>query len=1120
MWSSSFESGLIDALNYQGIDEILEQLRKVQAKRHRVHVLVHLAQFVLVIAAVMLAMPMVGCFDGQPPFVLRWGLACGTLIACLISLIRIVQSIFWRQAPEQTARFVESQINTLDNHLINSVLLSGDVQQASPELVQKNIHEALDVTRQANLAASVSPRPAQRWWCAALLGALAVIAAAAAFPRSMQRGLAAVLTPWDYVRHFNQSGHARITPGDTTVLSGQNVNIVASIENPQADQFSARELSLQLAKLKPRILINGQDQPLALLAGDNNSTFTTSLTEVRSPIQYAVVIGDNRWPEDRPWFKINVVESIELEKMALTITPPAYTRLEPIEKSDFDGNISAPQQSKVRLSIKLDQPVAQVSFENRQGELTPMQAAEDGRSYHVDRIVDTDTEYRLVLRDEQGRAMQQFPAHENASSPSVTNGYYKIHARKDLPPQIRFLHPGQDITAAPGQSVRVKLHASDDYPLAWISLHSSPKGTLPEELTRWSISDRKKATVQYELKVPADLPDDGSVVLEYFAQASDTRRIDAQNMGPQTSRSRVFRINVQNAAELSQKASDQYEQIRKKLLEILNLQISERVRTSICWTKHTELSSIHQTAGQIVRGQVDIHKAMTDLLAKHEFTQNLVALQQELRQLTSTETSTAIQQAHILTALAQIDNRNKSCHTLAATQNRIIASLQSMLAIMPELADKPRQQGPQPEDLPQDIADKLRKLQNQLKEFQTAQNKAIEATERLAKTPLDNFQPEDLKSLQELQASQDRWEKFLNEAFTDFSKLAEQDYSNPALLKELLSVKCDVTMVKDALSSGATEIATAAESNSLENAKTLTANIEKWLPGKPDREKWDMESAPEQENTEMPELPSELEDIVGDLLEEEEDLFEEMQDISSSYADSLDKGAGWDAMDGPISNMNAQGVTGNQLPNSNEIQGRSGEGRQGKASGEHVEDKAVGKGGRRTPTRLSHDPFQKGQIDDRSKEPPGGATGGGKLSGAGAEGLEGPVPPELQKQLKRLAGKQAALINKAERIRTRFQPTDHTNLKLFKAITLMNRVQNDLKQNRYTNALRARKQVLSALGDTAMLVSGEVTVQADTSQTMPKHVKEDIADAMNGTLPEEFRQALKQYFKRISQDGQ
>jgi len=69
-------------------------------------------------------------------------------------------------------------------------------------------------------------------------------------------------------------------------------------------------------------------------------------------------------------------------------------------------------------------------------------------------------------------------------------------------------------------------------------------------------------------------------------------------------------------------------------------------------------------------------------------------------------------------------------------------------------------------------------------------------------------------------------------------------------------------------------------------------------------------------------------------------------------------------------------VTGNQLPNDNEMAGRSGEGRSGKSQGEFVEETASGKGGRNTPTRLDPTPFQQGQVKDDSKDPVGGATGG------------------------------------------------------------------------------------------------------------------------------------------------
>ncbi len=151
-----------------------------------------------------------------------------------------------------------------------------------------------------------------------------------------------------------------------------------------------------------------------------------------------------------------------------------------------------------------------------------------------------------------------------------------------------------------------------------------------------------------------------------------------------------------------------------------------------------------------------------------------------------------------------------------------------------------------------------------------------------------------------------------------------------------------------------------------------------------------MEEAVTQNDPAMAELPKQLQDMIGDLMDKEEDLTEDMESTGSKFADSLNKGAGWDAADGPISNMSAQGVTGNQMPKNDEIQGRSGEGREGRTSGEIVGAEAEGKGGRRTPTRMTRRPFSSGQVKDKiARMPAGGATGGGKKGGFGGEGLEG-----------------------------------------------------------------------------------------------------------------------------------
>jgi hypothetical protein len=254
-------------------------------------------------------------------------------------------------------------------------------------------------------------------------------------------------------------------------------------------------------------------------------------------------------------------------------------------------------------------------------------------------------------------------------------------------------------------------------------------------------------------------------------------------------------------------------------------------------------------------------------------------------------------------------------------------------------------------------------------------------------------------------------------------------------------------------------------------------------------------------------------------MEQQEDIFEEMEDAGSQWADSLDKGAGWDAMDGPIANMSAKGVTGNQNPNDMEMNGRSGEGRSGKSSGEMVEETASGKGGRNTPTRLDPTPFQKGQIKDESKDPQGGATGGGKLSGQGGQGLEGPLgPKQLEEQLKRISEKQAQLRNQAERLNLQYKVGKYDGFKLLEAIAMMRRAESDMKANRYDNALRRRDVMLDRIDESRLMLGAQIHVKQDTSPAGSQKIQDQINDAMRGQLPSAWKEALNEYYKKLAKE--
>ena len=162
--------------------------------------------------------------------------------------------------------------------------------------------------------------------------------------------------------------------------------------------------------------------------------------------------------------------------------------------------------------------------------------------------------------------------------------------------------------------------------------------------------------------------------------------------------------------------------------------------------------------------------------------------------------------------------------------------------------------------------------------------------------------------------------------------------------------------------------------------------LEMWL--RDDPEQWDFNNEAfdqkEMEQMAMVDLPSSLEDIIGDLLDESEAL-EDASGDSASNQGIPDFEPGWEIAEGPTVSHSAQGKSGNQRPDHKEQDGRALIGRQGMASGESAaQSGTISEGDHSIEKRRTTDPTQGGQIqaDGDADEK---ATGGGKLGSGAAE---------------------------------------------------------------------------------------------------------------------------------------
>ncbi len=1018
------------------------------------------------------------------------------------TVIWVIRPLMIRPGTVQMARLLESRVQGLHNGLTNSVLLArADDLQASPWLPQifDEIHQTMS-TMPVGDAVKMSDLNPVAFRSGLVLLPLVIVVML--FPRPFTHGWQQLFHPALFIPKTGSMVITKVLPGDVTLVAGQPLEINATATGPQTPEAQLFfDNGTATANLSPTTVEDGL-------------SYTYRADHVDKSMKYRLAVGGT----ESQWYSVTIVRQIKLQDITLGITPPTYTgktaNSVTLKAETIEANpVSVPQGSSVQLAATIDIPANGAMLQLGDQPPIPMTANSTRTGFSASLVVTDDTQVAVLLTDGAGQIVAKLPDQQLV-----------IHCIKDAAPVVEMKFPTQDTVLSPQAPVRISAGLKDDYglvssrvlmatgpdaPLAPIASQTYPAGTTATDLSKLldlGPDVRKHGSsirVQVEATDNRDLTD---------AMGKTSAGAQGDRGGPQTSASPIFEIKFRDPEVTAKEEKEQADQLRQILTALLELQ--KKLNTAAMTWNAQDSSAM----SKISVGQSDLRKSMSSTAETFAFDESNRIVQKTLDVLALNPAKDAVDFSTALSTEKDATQQAKLSENLQNQQRRIISTLESLLSLLTAAPEPATQATTRPGDQLASRPDAFSKLDDQLKQFMKEQQKILDQTAGLAKKPVDNYDDKDKKLMADLLQAQDKLDAFMKAAVSDFSKNAEQDMANASMAKEAQAIYSEVTMAKDALKQQAAEIAVPAEQSGLEGAKELSSNLEKWLSNTPDRTQWTQEELAQKSDTPMPELPKELQDMVGELLEQQEDLFDQAEDMNANITDSADKGVGWDAADGPIADMSAKGVTGNQLPNNNEMGGRSGEGRSGRSQGEFVGDTAVGKGGRNTPTRLDPTPFAQGQIKDTSKDPVGGATGGGKMSGEGAAGLQGPVPGKAVEGLKRLATKQAEIRNSAERLALQYKLGRYDNFKLQGSINLMRDVETDLNAGRYQNAMRKRDVLLDDIDTSRMLVSGQINVQQDTTPTTSLKLQRDLNDAMKGELPAAWSDPLKEYYKKLASE--
>jgi len=421
------------------------------------------------------------------------------------------------------------------------------------------------------------------------------------------------------------------------------------------------------------------------------------------------------------------------------------------------------------------------------------------------------------------------------------------------------------------------------------------------------------------------------------------------------------------------------------------------------------------------------------------------------------------------------------------------------------------------ESLDAGLEESLKEMAKELDEFVEKQKQIMEGRQMIMDKPPEDFSSEEEDRLEELAMDQSKLAEVLSDVVNDFTNLDLQDFGDDAMVESMKSLYEEA----DELAKQARETADMRqarvdahrlETEEVEMAEELMINCEATL------EFYDniqfIAEIPEDEQLFAPlaELPSELEDLVADLITTEEEMRPEVEDIGS-YLNSLDHTAG-PVSDGTISSTSAKGK-----PEDNIIQGRSGAGRTGMSDGQLVEPvaKALSDNEYGLRERVSNTPLESGQVKDEDTKAQTGGTGLGKDSDQAAMfGVGGKLPPKVLDMMKATEEKQFNIRQSAQELVLKLESHNLPTMELEKSIRAMKGVEESINSGSGIDIRGAYDEVVSSLKKSHRALGRQIALQ----YTRDKVTDRKLDDMLSREQQYRFRgyeHMISAYFEALAQ---
>jgi hypothetical protein len=437
---------------------------------------------------------------------------------------------------QQVALYLEEHEPSFDQLLVSAVDAGSsdrppDRSGESMALLTRMIETAIARCQEADLGRRIERSSLRR--SAAALGAIGIVTAIVfgVGPAYLRQGAMAVLVPVSGVEAASPY-RIDVTPGDTTVARGADVQIVARLSGFSAADVDLYTRSSTGAPFERALMVampvpsdprpDGAGGPAAV-ADEGGGVFESMLFGVRVSTEYFVQAAGVR----SAVFTIEAADLPYADRLQLEYVYPAYTGLAPAIVEE-GGDIAVVKGTTVRLRAH------------------STLATSGGRVVRDDR----DHVALSVLPD--GELAGEFPVTKDglyrlefvtaAGTFVVASPQYTVDALEDDPPVVSLSKPARDLRATSIDEVYVEASADDDFGVATLDLVVAVNGG-PEKVHRLAGPPARamKALTAGHTFFLEELGLQPGDVVSYYARGADNNAVG----GAKASTSDIFFVQIQ-----------------------------------------------------------------------------------------------------------------------------------------------------------------------------------------------------------------------------------------------------------------------------------------------------------------------------------------------------------------------------------------------------------------------------------------------------------------------------------------------------------------------------------------------------------------------------------------------